>query len=162
MGDQVLSVTSSKPSAANFGQQLDGGILNDTDLRGDQGSGNSSGVDVVSWAHELLGNLRHAENDQAASLVTQQFLRAYETQAAGLISQKRDSLANANRILIKTLQRIHRQHKEMISIKVPNLQRELEEAKRRSEFAESRLQVLQCHLDAALAVPGAGTANRGF
>merc|ERR1711966_233343 len=108
--------------------------------------GQHPGVDIASWSHELLGNLRLAGGEQAANQVVQQFLRAFETQAVAREHQKRNSVANANRILIKTLQRIHRQHKELVNSTVPGLQRDLEDARRRAETSESRLQVLQCHL----------------
>jgi len=153
-GDQVLSVSSSRPG---------GGVSNavaavvnaDSDIEANQG-----GVDVDSWASELMGQLSNCQSDPAmASEVIKQFLKAFETQATAAVGQHRKSLANANRILLKTLQRIHHNHKQLRE-QLPQVQKQAQDAERRAEFAESRCKVLELHLQRAMDSEGAHGGNR--
>ena len=123
-------------------------------------------IDLGSWARELLqhlqatatssgapasaGNNSQAYNEAQALEVTVQLLSAFENQVVSAISTKRNSLAHANRILVKTLQRMHKQHKNLVEVEVPGLRKELEAAQRLAQQANSRAQVLEMHLNQAL------------
>ena len=62
-GDQVLSVTSSRPGLPKVIEGLE-------DDAGPQG-----GIDVAGWANELLGHLKHCQDDVGAHEVVCQMLK---------------------------------------------------------------------------------------
>ncbi|CAD7928525.1 unnamed protein product [Amoebophrya sp. A25] len=154
-GDQILSVSSSRRGAS---QRL--GDISECEqitVGGNRGEGGGhqagSGVDLDSWTAELLGQLGNCENDHTrATECIKQFLKAFETQATAEVTNHRKSLANANRILLKTLQRVHQNHKQL-SAAMPQIQKQLEEQRTRAEVAESRCKVLDLHLQHAMASP---------
>lgn len=133
-GDQVLSVSSS--SRTGFRDV----VWEDPE---------ECNIDLNSWTQELVGQIRHCQNDTAAADVIKNFLKAFETQATNGVVQHRRRLANANRVLVKTLQRVHRQHKAG-ELTLSHSQLQLEQMRTRAEVAESRGKVLELHLQRAM------------
>jgi len=140
-GDAVLSVSSS-----NRGRSVP--ILDDLTASGQDAS--ASAVDIQSWTGELVNLLGNCQSDGQAAATIADFLRAFETQATNSATQHRNRIANANRVLLKTLKRIHMNHKTQSERTLPELQRQVEEMKTRAEVAESRCKVLELHLQRAM------------
>ncbi|CAD7928007.1 unnamed protein product [Amoebophrya sp. A120] len=141
-GDQVLSVSSSRGGAVAAAAAA---------LHSDE-EGGTGAIDVDSWTSELMGQLSNCQNDHTmATEAIKQFLRAFETQATNAATTRSKSLANANRILLKTLQRIHHNHKQVTN-SLPQLQKQVEEQRTRAEVAESRCKVLELHLQRAMSM----------
>lgn len=126
--------------------------------KGSANAGSASGgeVDLGNWSRELIQHLKMCTDDNAAVEITTQMLSAFENQVTAGMTSKRNSLAHANRILVKTLQRMHRQHKSVMENVVPNLQKELEEQRTKANVAESRCRVLELHLQQAMSSESGG------
>lgn len=99
----------------------------------------------------MISGLKMCSDDTHAVDISKQYLKAFETQATAQAENKRNSLAQANRVLLKTLQKIHRQHKTLTDKQIPQLMKELEEQRARADMAESRIKVLEMHLEHAMA-----------
>lgn len=73
----------------------------------------------------MINGLKMCSDDVAAVDMSVQYLKAFETQASAQAQNRVNSLAQANRVLLKTLQKIHRQHKTLTDKQIPQLAKEV-------------------------------------
>ena len=160
-GNNTLSQSNINQSQAN---NINASPTNENFCNNQNNSQNSNSlVDVHNWSMELLNSLRMCNsNDEQGMLdLTKQYLRAFETQAVSEQINRKNKLQTANRVLVKTLKQIHRNHKILQSENIPNMQREIEELKQKLQISENKNQVLQLHLQTAMGptMGGGGGSN---